>query len=173
MGIIYNRRILEYVDNLDVDKLLTNDLTEAANLATAAKVQIVNSDMYEAGERKLLNFGHTIGHGVESISLHTDKPLLHGEAIAVGMVAEARLAELEGIGEAGLSQHIANLLQKFNLPVSFSANPEELMNKIASDKKNVGQTIYWTLPKAIGTGMFNHKAADKNIDQALRSVISP
>ena len=172
MGFIYDKNILDHVDKLDPENILSAELILASELAAKAKVEIVNKDMFESGERKLLNFGHTIGHAVERLPLNGGGSFLHGEAIAVGMAAESKLAELEGVAEAGLSDKIADLLRKFGLPVSCQADSEHILKVISSDKKNVGADINWTLPKVVGEGTFNYVASSANIDQAIKTVIS-
>lgn len=173
MGFIYDKNILEDIDKIDPKNILDEALDNASALSAKAKIEIVNADMYEGGERKLLNFGHTIGHALESISLKTDRPLLHGEAIAIGMVAEARLAELEGVCETGLSSKIATLLQKFNLPISYSeTNKEDILRIISTDKKNVGKAVNWTLPTTEGQGSYDHVAGADNIQEAIKAISS-
>lgn len=171
MGIIRDRQILESVDKLDPQNLLGDELFRASGLAAKAKVEIVNADTFEAGERKLLNFGHTVGHALEALALGSDTPLLHGEAISIGMVAESKLAELESIAEAGLGDKTKEILQRFGLPTSYKANVEDVLEIINSDKKNIGDNIYWTLPKAIGEGTFNHIANEANIQRAIKAIL--
>lgn len=173
MGFIYDKNILGHVAKLNPDYMLGEELAKATELSAKAKIEIVNTDMYEGGQRKLLNFGHTLGHGFESISLHSTNPLLHGEAIAIGMVAETRLAELEGICDTGLSSEIANLLQKFKLPTQYTdISVSKILQIIASDKKNVGSQINWTLPTEPGQGKYDYQAKANNILLAVKSVIS-
>lgn len=172
MGFISDKNILGHINKLDPSDPLGEELNQAAELAVKAKVAIVNADLYEKGERKLLNFGHTVGHALESISLETDAPLLHGEAVSIGMMAEARLAELEGVCEPGLAAQIGQLLEKFALPTAYDqAHLKDVLKHIESDKKNVGTNIYWTLPKAAGSGIFDHIASQSNIEQAINSII--
>jgi 3-dehydroquinate synthetase len=85
----------------------------------AVKVHVIQVDPYERGLRMALNLGHTIGHGVE---LASDFRLRHGEAIAIGTVAEARLAENLGLAEAGLADRIAAVLQNLGLPPASPPN---------------------------------------------------
>lgn len=171
MGFIYDKNILDHVAKLDPNSILDEELAKATELSARAKIEIVNADMYEKGERKLLNFGHTLGHGFESISLQSAKPLLHGEAIAIGMVAETKLAELEKVCDIGLSVEIANLLQKFKLPIQRPDVPaSEILQIIASDKKNIGNQINWTLPTERGQGKYDYQAKINNIQTAIQSV---
>jgi 3-dehydroquinate synthase len=171
MGFIHDRSILNLVDKLDPDNLLSEKLDQASAQSASAKVNIVNQDMHETGQRKILNFGHTIGHAVESISLETDNPMLHGEAVAIGMVAETKLAELEGICEPGLSQTMISMLNRFVLPTQLAgAKPEDISNKIQFDKKNQNQKILWTLPTSVGQGVFNHQAKPEYIKKAIEFI---
>lgn len=172
MGFIYDKTILDNISGINPASPLGEELNRACELAAKAKIDIVNRDMFESGERKLLNFGHTMGHALESLSLETNTPLLHGEAISIGMVAETRLAELEGLCGSGLVGEVSKTLQRFDLPVSYpAADAEKALKRIAADKKNVGENIYWTLPRSAGKGIFNHIAADTNIKTAISSVL--
>lgn len=171
MGFIADTLILSHIEQIDPENVLGEQLDKASGLAVKAKVEIVNNDLRESGERKLLNFGHTIGHAIETLSLKNDRSLLHGEAISIGMVAESKLAELEGVAEAGLNDQIKETLGKFGLPVAYSANTEDILKIIASDKKNVSRRINWTLPETAGKGIFDYVADPKNIEQAIKSVI--
>src|SRR5207244_7613318 len=88
-------------------------LESAVVRAAAVKVGVVNADPYERGERASLNLGHTIGHGVEAASGYR---LRHGEAVAIGLVAESRLAQRLGLAEQGLAERVADCLQQVGLP---------------------------------------------------------
>lgn len=172
MGFIRDKEILDHVAKIEPGNLLGDELEKASELAAKAKIEIVNADMYEAGERKLLNFGHTVGHALESAAMDAEDPLLHGEAIAIGMVAEARLAELEKVSEPGLKDEIKKTLEKFGLPTSYKhAVFGDILEHIESDKKNIGSNIYWTLPKEKGQGVFNYMAEEGNIRSAIESIL--
>lgn len=173
MGFIYDKNILDLVEKIDPNTIIGQDLEGAMELSAKAKIEIVNNDMYETGARKLLNFGHTVGHAVETISLDSSEPLLHGEVISIGMVAEARLAELERVCEEGLIKKLTSALQKFGLPTSYEVNSEKILEIISSDKKNVGENINWTLPAEIGKGIYNHQASPENVMRALSFINKP
>lgn len=124
------------------------DLEAAIIRAAAVKVAVVNIDQFERGERATLNLGHTIGHGVEAASHFT---LRHGEAISVGMFAEARLAELLGLAAAGLAAEIATCLQRHGLPVRCPGlRPDAIQSLMLSDKKKAGGQLRYALPRRIG-----------------------
>jgi len=121
------------------------------------KSAIVEQDPKEAGLRKILNFGHTIGHAVESWSLeHDATPLLHGEAIAIGMICEARMSQqCTGLPETALEQ-IANVFMRHFAHYPLEKVPfEELFAIMLSDKKNIGKEIKFSLLQSIGHCVFD------------------
>lgn len=133
------------------------------------KNEIVLLDPNEKKERKLLNFGHTIGHAIESFSLQNDKmPLFHGEAVAIGMICEAYLSnkvmELSNDELDDISTSILNLYAHYKLETSFYHSYIELMK---NDKKNDNNTINFTFLSEIGKGCINQEADVELIIDAL------
>jgi 3-dehydroquinate synthase len=115
----------------------------------AIKAEIVAADPEERGRRAILNFGHTIGHAVEARSGYA---LLHGEAVAIGMAAEAWLAEDLGIASAGTGQAVHDLLAALDLPCTLPATlaPDALLETMLHDKKVRAGAVRFALPAAIG-----------------------
>lgn len=113
------------------------------------KAAVVAADEREGGRRALLNFGHTIGHAVEATQGYA---ILHGEAIAIGMVLEAALAERVGIAERNTSAAIAALLARFNLPIALpgEARSDDLLAAMHHDKKRRDGALHFALPRRIG-----------------------
>lgn len=113
------------------------------------KAAVVAEDEREAGRRAILNFGHTIGHAIEATAKYE---ALHGEAVAIGMVYEARLAETLGVAEAGTAERITRLLERFRLPLerAHGAGAAELIEAMRGDKKVRGGEIRFALPARIG-----------------------
>jgi 3-dehydroquinate synthase len=113
------------------------------------KVEVVAQDEREGGIRKILNFGHTIGHAIEQV---TGYGVSHGEAVAIGMVAEATLSERLGIARAGLSDTIATVCDAAGLPVRLpsGADAAEVVIATRSDKKTRGGVVEYALPTAVG-----------------------
>ena len=137
--------------------------------SVSIKQDIVDEDPFEQGVRKILNFGHTIGHAVESFYLHdNDKCLLHGEAIAVGMIAEAYLSVQKNGMDEGQCAQIVNFLIDL-----YDPNPiaTEDMNSIADltrqDKKNLGTHLKGALLKQIGEANYDITLGQKDITSAL------
>lgn len=135
-------------------------------LAVQAKLDIIGNDWFEArgGTRIALNFGHTIGHGLEK----TVPNLLHGEAVALGMLSELYLARSIG-EETFCCEIIKELLQRFGLPTEFlqllsRVQPQKFLNVLIQDKKNVDDNLVFIIPGVDGT----IKRFILNIDQLKR-----
>jgi len=113
------------------------------------KADIVSRDEREDGLRKTLNFGHTIGHAVELVSAYS---LLHGEAVAIGMALEGRLAELVGVAQAGTADAITNALRAAGLPTDLPQpfDRDAVLEAMRSDKKARSGKMQFALPRRIG-----------------------
>jgi len=115
----------------------------------AIKTAIVASDAREHGRRKVLNFGHTIGHAVEAA---TEYGLLHGEAVAIGMAIESHLAERASIARSGVADAICAALRAAGLPSSLpaSVHPSDIVARTHVDKKARSGVVEYALPRAVG-----------------------
>ena len=115
----------------------------------AVKLRVIEIDPYEKGIRQALNLGHTIGHGVE---LASDFSLSHGEAVTIGMVAEAQMAEEIGLADPGIAQTIRAALVNTGLPVEIPAELEtgRIVAAMQHDKKKAAGQVRFALPVRIG-----------------------
>jgi 3-dehydroquinate synthase len=113
------------------------------------KADVVSRDEREEGLRKVLNFGHTIGHAVETVSGFS---LLHGEAVAIGMALESRLAETIGLARTGTAETVVRTLQAAGLPTALPPDfeGEAVMEAMRSDKKGRSGKTRFALPLRIG-----------------------
>jgi 3-dehydroquinate synthase len=113
------------------------------------KAGVVSRDEREEGLRKVLNFGHTIGHAVELVSGYS---LLHGEAVAIGMALESELAERIGVARTGTAGSVANALRSAGLPTTLppSCDGDEVLDAMRSDKKGRSGRIMLALPLGVG-----------------------
>jgi 3-dehydroquinate synthase len=109
------------------------------------KAGVVRRDERESGERRVLNFGHTVGHALEKV-----KGLSHGEAVSIGMVAASAWAAERGLIAEEEAGRLHRLLQTLGLPVCLETDPDELMDAIAKDKKREGQAIHFVFLRRIG-----------------------
>ncbi len=126
-----------------------NNLEEIVKRAVAVKIKIIEDDPYEKGFRAALNLGHTVGHAVELVSKFQ---LRHGEAVAIGIVAEAKYAERLTVAEKGLSDAVAESLSALGLPVHIpkEMSREEIIRAMRVDKKKNAGSIRFALPVEIG-----------------------
>jgi 3-dehydroquinate synthase len=126
-----------------------NNLEEIVKRSMAVKIQIIEEDPYERGIRAKLNLGHTVGHAVELVSRFQ---IRHGEAVAIGMVAEAKLAERLSIATQGLTGVIADLLSALGLPVDIPEGIQraDLIRAMRVDKKKKNGIVRFALPAEIG-----------------------
>ncbi|MEJ5313685.1 3-dehydroquinate synthase [Anaerolinea thermophila] len=124
-------------------------MAEVIRRGMAVKVGFIERDPYEKGERAALNLGHTVGHAIERASGYR---LRHGEAVAIGLVVEAQLAERHGIARKGLAERIAACLRGLGLPERIPAGLDEAAFHAALqvDKKNAGGRVRFALPEDIG-----------------------
>lgn len=132
------------------------------------KNNIVKTDPEEQGLRKILNFGHTIGHAIESYFLQSDKPLLHGEALAMGMYCETYLSQHQhSLSEKEAEEIYLLLKTKFPLASIPEAAIPTLLNFMKQDKKNLGDQIGFALLDTIGACSYNHYLSTEQITQSL------
>ena len=126
-----------------------SDLAGAIVDSVAIKARVVREDAREQGLRKILNFGHTLGHAIEAASRYS---LLHGEAIAIGMVLESRLAERIGIAERGTARAVEDAVRAARLPALLPTgiSPEAVLAGTRSDKKARAGRVEYALPSRVG-----------------------
>jgi 3-dehydroquinate synthase len=135
--------------------------------AVRVKAEVVAEDETEAGRRATLNFGHTVGHALESASGYE---LLHGEAVALGMVAALQLGAVLGVGPAALVERARALLQRLALPTDFAPRlSPTVWERLAVDKKRRGATIRFVLCPAPGQTVLRD-LAPADIARALTAV---
>jgi len=132
------------------------------------KKRIVEEDPFEKGLRKALNFGHTIGHAVESQYLETTNPLLHGEAVAVGMVCEAYISsKISGLSSSDLEEITQFLLRIYGKYPLKRADYPAMIQLMRKDKKNVKDEINFTLLTTPGTCLINQTCSVELIEESL------
>lgn len=124
-------------------------VTQLVRRSIEIKAAIVSEDERERGRRAILNAGHSVAHALEQVSAWQ---LAHGEAVAIGLVVECRIAEQMGVAEVGIAQVVSAALQRFGLPVGIPPriSRPEILEAMGRDKKNRDDTIRMALPKAMG-----------------------
>ncbi|MCW5551744.1 MAG: 3-dehydroquinate synthase [Verrucomicrobiae bacterium] len=169
-GIIYDARLFARLER-DLPKLLQRDAgTLAAVVARCCeiKAEVVAQDETEGGLRAILNFGHTIGHGLEAIS-HYGR-FLHGEAISIGQVVAARLSAATTGLPSRDAERIYNLFTRAGLPTHVKLNPAQRRRLFAAmqlDKKVSNGELRFVLAERIGKIVWGQKVSSGLIEQAL------
>ena len=144
--------LLESIDG-SVHSILENSETIIYRSCNV-KRKIVVEDEFEGGVRMYLNFGHTIGHAVEQTAGYGK--VMHGEAVAIGMVQISRVAEEKGLMPQGITRQIAEMCVKFGLPVDYEPwRVEELYTALTHDKKARGNSIKTVIVPEIGKAAIN------------------
>lgn len=129
---------------------------------------VVEKDPTEQGERALLNFGHTIGHAIEKAM---NFKLLHGECVALGMVAASYIAYKREMLTFDEYYEIRDMMVPFNLPITIEdIDPEEILKLTKSDKKMEAGKVKFVLPKKIGKAIIDHSVTDEEIMAGIKEI---
>jgi len=150
-GLIASREYFEFLEG-HLDAILDRQpdvLETMARYNCTIKGRVVEEDPHEKNKRRILNYGHTVGHAVEAAS---DYALLHGEAVAIGIMA-AGLIEIEmGLSQVGRLDRVRTIFEKLHVPVKLPQNlaEEKMMDVMKHDKKAVGQWPRFVLLDEIG-----------------------
>jgi 3-dehydroquinate synthase len=161
-GLIYDKKYWNQFKNLK--ELNFDDLDQLIYRSIEIKNEIVLQDPTENGIRKALNFGHTLGHAIESHFLETEKPLLHGEAIAIGMIVESYISkEKKLITEEEYIEIKSALLAIFEKQIFTQNDIDSIVNLLIHDKKNEYGKVQFALIENIGTIILNQYADNEVI----------
>ncbi len=149
-----------------LDLMYANE-DELISTSVNAKVQVVKADEFESGERKKLNFGHTIGHAIESHFLDSEQTVFHGEAVAAGMIMAAFLSKkVVGLNEADFSS-ICTMTDSIFKRVSISNSDWETIKRLLiHDKKNTDGKVNFVLLKSLGEAVIDKQVSAELLDAA-------
>lgn len=137
--------------------------------AAAVKVAVVSADERESGERMILNYGHTLGHAIEAAVGYGT--LLHGEAVAIGMMLAAQIAAAMGLFDPALVVRQQALLAAYGLPTNMPAglDPEDLLARTLRDKKVQASRVRWILPTSIGAVVIRDDVPAELVRQVIEN----
>jgi len=164
---IRDKKLFSQLENTDIRTYRRNkELLEDLIIRNAGiKTRVVQKDEFEKGDRKLLNFGHTLGHAIENLY-----ELSHGEAISIGMTYAAHLSEhYTGLNETD-RKRIIHLLEKYKLPTYASFNLKKAFEILRKDKKKIDALMQYVLIEKIGKGVVRPIPVDelyKTLEQVL------
>ena len=172
-GIIYDEKLFEFLE-VNREKILnldSNALTFIIKRSCEIKADVVSKDERESGLRSILNYGHTIGHAIETVTGYTR--FLHGEAVAIGMCLEARLSQMINLIDKDQVSKIKAIIDSYGLP---SEMPPDLdVNYIFSsmqlDKKAVAGELKFILPEKIGRVRIYKGVTEKSLRKLFEILI--
>jgi len=154
--------------NLIEENSIKENIDQILQSAINVKLKIVAADPKEQGERKKLNFGHTIGHAVESCLMSGKKPIPHGHAVAIGVLCESSISAERGILSKSNLELIFNKLHKFYESTAFTNNEIDAIVKLThADKKNRAGQVNCTLLTKIGEAVIDQNITDEEIRNSL------
>jgi len=165
MAVTFNKEFFEFLESADLNN--AEVLQEALKQAVQTKADVVAQDEKEHGIRAALNYGHTFGHVIENETKY--KQYLHGEAVAIGMVMANETSVAMGLMSVDEAQRVQSLLEKYNLPTSYSiADTESFYETFFLDKKSSDSAITFILPVGLG----DVKITDKCEKSLILSVLT-
>jgi 3-dehydroquinate synthase len=164
-GVIWDRELFDFLE-CNKDKILNlhiDALMHIIKRSCEIKAEVVSKDERESGLRAILNYGHTIGHAVETVTEY--KRFLHGEAVAIGMCIEARLSQDIGLIDNNQVLRIKRLIDLYGLPseMPMDINNNRIFSSMQLDKKAVAGELKFILPEKIGSVRIYKGATEKSI----------
>ncbi|MBL4586628.1 MAG: 3-dehydroquinate synthase [Flavobacteriales bacterium] len=168
----YNNGLAEvlkhaFITDTSILDLMYANEDELISRSVNAKMSIVKSDQFEAGERKKLNFGHTIGHAIESHFLSSEKPILHGEAVAAGMIMAAHISgSVRGLSEEDVASICSITDSIFSRIAITNADWTSVKNLLIHDKKNADGKVQFVLLSKLGEAIVDQEVSDEQLGNA-------
>ncbi len=171
-GVIRDADFFDYLEK-NREKILQLDPEALAHIIQRSceiKADVVSRDEREGGLRAILNFGHTVGHAIETAENYT---MRHGEAIAIGMVYASRLSRKAGLCDASMPDRVEQLIRGYGLPAELAAlkrkpSVTELMDTMQVDKKAEGGKVKFVLPKKIGEVVITREWEEGHLRELLQ-----
>jgi len=166
-AVIRDRDLFAFIE-ANLDKIRTQDntvLEEVVFRSAEIKARVVEQDERDMGLRNILNFGHTVGHAIETVS---GFGVGHGQAVAIGMVAEAEIARRMGILKSGELARLKCVIESIGLPVEIpQVDTKKLIETMKHDKKIVGGKVRFVLPRAIGEVIITDEVSLSLVEEVL------
>ena len=157
----------------DAERLLKVEpelTTEIVARNAALKATVVSTDEREGGRRMILNYGHTIGHGLEAATGYAR--LMHGEADSIGMTVEAEIGRLMGITPPSVIDAQRRLFERYDLPATIAGvDPDAVIAATAHDKKVAARRVRWVLLEDLGRPVIRDDVPEDLVREALASAL--
>jgi len=172
-ALILDPEFLEFLESY-AERLLNLEveaITEAVRRSAALKAKVVSEDERERGRRMVLNYGHTIAHGLEAATGY--ERLFHGEAVAIGMMGAAMLSERLGLISKDIVERQRNLIRNFELPTSCAdVDIAGVLKAMELDKKVREGAVRWVLLKDIGQPIFREDVPVEAVVSVLEELLT-
>ena len=169
-GVIRDRRLFEFM--VRASRKIRDRNRQALERiivdSVRVKARVVSADERESGLRAILNFGHTIGHALESATGYSQ--LLHGEAVAWGMVAAANLASEVGACSPATAAQITSAIASYGPLPPFQATTADVIARLSADKKRVAGALHFVLPQKIGKVTITSEVPPEAIYSAVEHI---
>lgn len=171
-GIIKDKEYFYNVTKKAATAFSNKELEDIVKRSCEIKAAVVKVDEKEKGQRRLLNYGHTVGHAIETASFSTSARYLHGEAVAIGTVAATKVSELMGLITTDTTLEIEQAIVNSGLPtrVKTEISERDILDLLKYDKKVEAGKINWTLINGIGEGSINQFVPKDVTEEAVRYV---
>ena len=171
-GIIRDKSLFEYFE-AHLDSVLVRDAKALLRIISASvqvKAEVVAADERESGLRRILNFGHTIGHALEAESSYTK--FLHGEAVAWGMIVAANIGVAHGVTHPNVAERITRVVHATGSLPAVTASGSSILRLLQADKKTISGVPHFVLAKQIGNVEITDKIKPQMIEEAIQQLRS-
>jgi 3-dehydroquinate synthase len=171
-GVIWDEEFFKYIDE-NKDAILSLEADALAHIIASScriKADVVSRDEREAGLRAILNYGHTVGHAIETTTGYTR--YLHGEAVAIGMNIEAVLAVKMGLMSEDEALRVKGLIESYGLPTDLpkGVGSKEMLEAMELDKKALAGQLRFTLPERVGRAKVNEPVGKDVLTELIESL---
>lgn len=169
-GVIRDRKLFDFMER-NPQKILSRNAKAVQRMiadSIRVKAQVVSSDEKESGLRRILNFGHTIGHALEAATDYTH--FLHGEAVAWGMIAAAVIARDARSCNAETTERIIAATRSYGTLPPVECGVDEVMSRLIADKKTIAGTVHFVLPQKIGKVKISGDVPAEIVRNAVESI---
>ena len=166
-GVIKNAELFEYIEKslYDILQLNHNALLKIIATSCQIKANVVEEDEKEKHLRAILNYGHTIGHAIETVTNY--KKYRHGEAVAIGMLYATRIAIDMRLADNTVFERQLSLIKRLGLPLQTGLKPEEIVKTLYADKKVIAGRLRFILPTKIGEVIISDQVTEEILYRVL------
>jgi len=170
-GVIKDAELFEYIEKSLYDILQLNHHALLKIIATSCQIKahVVEEDEKEKHLRAILNYGHTIGHAIETVTNY--KKYRHGEAVAIGMLYATRVAIDMGLTDTTVFERQLSLIKRLGLPLHMGLNPEVIVKTLYADKKVISGRLRFILPTKIGEVVISDQVTEEVLYRILNKPL--